>query len=249
MASRFWLADHIVRLFDSHLFISLFQRNKIHFSAANSPFWPAKRATIPDKVMMIDVLSILRRNEKRGGDLEEISRSTALHFCSRQNCQTVAFTEGYDIGEQDIELEKTEVGSIWLLKRWDTSRHGKCLYPSGHILSYRTSRQNKLITFLCRSTTEDFQQNLQDLERKVFLVWYSLKTKNGCKEGENWRKKKTFERRRKSIFISLLKTKSRINFFSNKKKSGEFHLYKEDSFTTSVWFIRSLLLCSFFFGD
>ena len=121
MASRIWLADYVVRLFDSHLFISLFQRNKIHFSATNWPFWPAKCATIPDKLMMIDVLFILRRNEKRSGDLEEISRSTALHFCWRQNGQTVAFTEGYDIGEPDIELEKAEVGSIWLLKRWDTS--------------------------------------------------------------------------------------------------------------------------------
>ena len=202
MASRFRLADYIVRLFDSHLFISLFQRNKIHFSATNCPFWPAKCATMPDKVMMIDVLFMLRRNEKRSGDLEKISRSTASHFCWRQNCQTVAFTEGYDIAEPDIELEKAEVGNTWLLKRWDTSRHGKCLYPSGHILSYRTSRQNKLITFLCRSTTEDFQQNLQDLERKVFLVCYFLKTKDRCKEGEN-RQKKNIREKEKTHFYQF----------------------------------------------
>ena len=37
------------------LFIGLFQRAKIHFSPPNSPFWPVKCATMPDKVI-IDVL-------------------------------------------------------------------------------------------------------------------------------------------------------------------------------------------------
>ena len=34
-------------------FIGFFQRAKIHYSPPNSPFWPAKCATMPDKVIII----------------------------------------------------------------------------------------------------------------------------------------------------------------------------------------------------
>ena len=48
------MAAYIVRLFDSHaLFIGLFQRAKIHFSPPNSPVYPVKCATMPDKVIII----------------------------------------------------------------------------------------------------------------------------------------------------------------------------------------------------
>ena len=39
------------------LFIGLFQRAKMHFSPPNSPFWPVKCTTMPDKVMIIIVFT------------------------------------------------------------------------------------------------------------------------------------------------------------------------------------------------
>ncbi len=49
---QFWLAGFVFFLF----LIGPPQRAKIYFSPLNSPFWPAKYATMPDEMIIIELL-------------------------------------------------------------------------------------------------------------------------------------------------------------------------------------------------